>query len=120
MAEQIQIPEDLKQRFARLQMAEDDLREALFIWHGLDSAVKTAAGNDEETSKQIKEKADEINPVISELLDVLGETFGINSEKGKATHNKFADAEDENTKLVNALDNGTEGGGSSSSGGGRH
>ncbi|MER5389376.1 hypothetical protein [Saccharopolyspora sp. NPDC002686] len=118
MAERIQIPEDLKQRFSRLLLAEDDIREALFIWNGLDQAVKTAAGNDEETSKQIKEKADQVNPSLTELLTSLGDAFGINSEKGQETHKKFADADAQNTEIANKFGTGTDGG--SFSGGGRH
>ncbi|KAA5829170.1 hypothetical protein ABT337_25490 [Saccharopolyspora hirsuta] len=119
MAGEISVPEDLKQRFARLKLAEDDIREALFIWHGLDGALRAAAGNDQETSAEIKKKADVVNPAISDLLDALGAAFGINSEKGKSAHDKFTEADNYNADLVSQWGNSLEGGGSAS-GGGKH
>ncbi|MFI0465616.1 hypothetical protein ACH347_16190 [Saccharopolyspora sp. 5N102] len=111
----ILVTDELKTRFRRLGLAEEEIREALLILRNLKEEVWDAAGDDDETSPKIKEMFDKSDPAIRGVVERLAKLFQKTGDGGVQTSNTFNNTDDFNSGLANKF-NGETG----SSGGGRH
>lgn len=108
MAKEIFLTQDLKDRFRRLGMAEDDIRELVGILSRMKDEVHAAAGDPEgddesdEVGPKIKEMFGKIDPGLRGLVKALASSVGMTGEKGTKAHELLSSKDEENKNIVDS------------------
>jgi len=94
MADQVEVPQELRSRFAQFDAIAATTEQLADLLGRINQANLQAAGRDDETAKAYHKQMDDPTSNLAAVVRQVGELFGITGERGSAAAGVLADSSD--------------------------